>query len=87
MAPSVADVPPLDTYQAVVAAYSDFLIVAIHNILFERQIYPPESFIRARKYNYAVRQNRHPKVCKWITDAVAAVEREMLRVRLLRTSI
>lgn len=76
------DAPVLDTYQAVVAAYRDFLTVAIHTILYERNIYPAESFLKARKYNHPVRQNRHPKVCKWIQDAVAAVEVEMLKVLL-----
>lgn len=75
-----SEAPVLDTYHAVVAAYSDFLIVSIHTILYERQIYPHASFIKARKYNYPVRQSRHPKVCKWIMDAVAAVEVEMLKV-------
>ena len=71
----------LDTYQAVVSAYGDFLTVAIHTILYERNIYPQTSFIKAKKYNFPVRQNRHPKVCKWIQDAVAAVTVEMLKVR------
>ena len=75
-----AEAPVLNTYNAVVLAFSDFLTVAIHTILFERNIYPRESFITARKFNCAVKQNRHPKVCKWIQDAVAAVEVEMLKV-------
>lgn len=80
MAPYNSDAPVLDTYQAVVSAYSDFLTVAIHTILYERNIYPQTTFLKARKYNYPVRQSRHPKVCKWIQDAVAAVEAEMLKV-------
>ena len=78
-----SEAPVLDTYHAVVSAYSDFLTVAIHTILYERNIYPQTSFIKARKYNYPVRQSRHPKLCKWITDAVASVEVEMLKVRSL----
>ena len=80
MATHHSDLPVLDTYQAVVAAFSEFLIVAIHTIIYERNIYPQASFISARKYNYPVKQNRHPKVCQWIQDAVAAVEVEMLKV-------
>lgn len=78
--PYNSEAPVLDTYYAVVAAYRDFLTVAIHTILYERNIYPQASFIRARKYNYPVRQSRHPRVCKWVMDAVAAVEAEMLKV-------
>ncbi len=70
----------LNTYQAIVSTFSDFLTVAIHTILYERNIYPSTSFLSARKYNYPVRQNRHPKVCKWVQDAVAAVEAEILKV-------
>jgi len=77
-----SDFPVLDTYQAVVSAFSDFLTVAIHTILYERNIYPQTSFISARKYNYPVKQSRHPKVCKWVQDAVAAVEVEMLKVNV-----
>ena len=76
-----SEAPVLDTYQAVVSAYSEFLTVAIHTILYERNIYPQTSFIKARKYNYPVRQSRHPRLCKWIMDAVAAVETEMLKVK------
>ena len=77
-----SEFPVLDTYQSVVSAFSEFLTVTIHTILYERNIYPQASFISARKYNYPVKQSRHPKVCMWIQDAVAAVEVEMLKVRL-----
>ena len=87
MAAYSTEAPLLDTYQAVVSAYSDFLIVAIHTILYERNIYPQTSFIKARKYNYPVRQSRHPKLCKWIMDAVAAVEVEMLKVKMALISV
>ena len=80
MAPYNSEAPVLDTYQAVVSAYCDFLTVAIHTILYERNIYLQTSFLKARKYNYPVRQSRHPKVCKWIQDAVVAVAGEMLKV-------
>jgi len=62
-----------------IRTFTDFLTVAIHTILYERNIYPRTSFLSARKYNFSVRQSRHPKVCKWITDAVSAVETELLK--------
>lgn len=80
MASYNSEAPVLDTYHAVVRAYSDFLTVAVHTILYERNLYPQGSFIKARKYDYPVRQSRHPKLCKWVMDAVAAVEVEMLKV-------
>ena len=82
-----SDAPVLDNYHAVVSAFSDFLTVAIHTILYERNIYPHSSFLAARKFNCPVRQSRHPKVCQWIQDAVAAVEAEMLKVRTLNRYI
>lgn len=72
--------PVLDTYAALVSTFGTFLTVAIHTILFERSIYPETTFLTARKYNFPVRQNRHPKVCSWINDAVTAVETELLKV-------
>lgn len=77
----------LNTLQDVVSSFCEFLTVAIHTILFEREIYPRSSFISARKYNFAVRQNRHPNVCQWIQDAVAAVESEVLNGNVDRIAL
>jgi len=68
----------INSYATLISVFCDFLTVATHTILFERHIYPPDSFLSTRKYNYAVRQCRHPKVCQWVTDAIAAVETELL---------
>lgn len=67
------------TFRTLVAVFTDFLTVAIHTILYERAIYPQTSFISAWKYNFSVRQNRHPKVCEWVNDAIGAVEAELLK--------
>jgi mitotic spindle assembly checkpoint protein MAD2B len=69
----------LNTYHSLLTAFTDFLIVAIHTILYERGLYPPETFLLTRAYNFPVRQNRHPLVCKWIQDAVSAVHDQMLK--------
>ncbi|KAK6440274.1 hypothetical protein LTR95_003506 [Oleoguttula sp. CCFEE 5521] len=70
------------TFRTLITAFTDFLTVSIHIILWERSIYPRTSFLSARKYNFPVKQNRHPKVCEWITDAVTAVEVELLKSRV-----
>lgn len=70
----------LEHYLSLVNSFTDFLTVATHTILYERGIYPRESFMSARKYNYAVKQNRHPAVCKFVDDAIAAVRTELLKV-------
>ncbi|KAI4145487.1 MAG: hypothetical protein LQ340_006261, partial [Diploschistes diacapsis] len=69
----------LENYISVVGSFVEFLTVAVHLILYERNVYPRESFMSARKYNYPVQQSRHPAICKWIDDAVAAVRSEMLK--------
>lgn len=75
------------TYASLVAQFTTFLTVAIHTILHERAIYPRSSFLAARKYNFPVRQSRHPKVCQWIADAVTAVEAELLRGTVARVAV
>ena len=75
------------TFRAFVTSFTNFLTVAIHTILYERSIYPQTSFLSARKYNFAVRQNRHPKVCEWINDAVTAVETELLKGTVARVAV
>ncbi len=75
------------TYRLLVTSFTDFLTVATHIILYERQIYPQTSFLSARKYNFTVRQNRHPKVCEWINDAIAAVEAELLKGTVAQVAV
>jgi len=75
------------TFRTLVTTFATFLTVAIHTILYERDIYPRTSFLSARKYNFAVRQSRHPRVCKWITDAVSAVEAELLKGAVERVAV
>ncbi|EWC47968.1 hypothetical protein DRE_02850 [Drechslerella stenobrocha 248] len=69
----------IDNYANLVTAFSDLLLVSIHTILYEREIYPASLFIPARKYNHPVRQARHPRVCQWIQDAVNACAEELLK--------
>ncbi|KFY86032.1 hypothetical protein V500_07922 [Pseudogymnoascus sp. VKM F-4518 (FW-2643)] len=85
-APPPPPVPILNTYTSLLRTLSSFLIVAIHTLLYERALYPATSFISARAYNYPVRQSRHPKVCEWVSDAVAAVEKEMAEGRVDKIS-
>lgn len=69
----------LNNYPSLITTFTDFLVVAIHTILYERGLYPQETFLLTRAYNFPVRQNRHPLVCKWITDAVTAIHAQLLR--------
>jgi len=67
--------------------FIDFLIVAVHQILSLRQIYPQTTFIRARKYNLPVDQSRHPGVCRWILSTVESVERAIQSGTVKRIAI
>ncbi|KAI1973126.1 hypothetical protein LOZ53_004149 [Ophidiomyces ophidiicola] len=68
-----------DTYARLVSAFSSFLAVCMHQILYLRAVYPQNAFLPVRQYNHAVRQSRHPRVCTWINDACNSVEAELLK--------
>jgi mitotic spindle assembly checkpoint protein MAD2B len=59
-------------------SFTHFLTVAIHNVLFYRNLYPPTTFLTTRAYNLAVHQSRHPAVCNWIRDAVDAIRAQLV---------
>ncbi|EED18182.1 mitotic spindle checkpoint protein (Mad2B), putative [Talaromyces stipitatus ATCC 10500] len=68
-----------NTQAAIAASFTNFLGVAMHQILFLRSVYPRATFLPVRAYNYPVRQSRHPKVCDYISDVALAVESEILK--------
>ncbi|KAF8481437.1 DNA-binding protein [Gautieria morchelliformis] len=59
-------------------AIVDFLEVAIHNILYVRQIYPVDLFSRRKKYDTPVWRSRHPELNEYISGAVKAVGEELI---------
>lgn len=69
---------PLPAALALVHAFSSFLAVAVHGLLYSRRLYPRETFLSRRAFNVAVHQSRHPDVVKWVQDAVEAVRDELL---------
>ncbi|EHK17914.1 uncharacterized protein TRIVIDRAFT_194423 [Trichoderma virens Gv29-8] len=64
---------PQHAANPLLASFTSFLTIAIHSLLYHRRLYPETSFLAARAYNLPVRQSRHPGLCAWISDAVAAV--------------
>jgi mitotic spindle assembly checkpoint protein MAD2B len=82
---SMEDLPPksktvsnvLHTHNQLLDALTSFLTVTTHHILYLRRLYPPNSFLSTRAYNYSVRQNRHPRVCAWVNDAMAAIRGQL----------
>lgn len=54
--------------------------VAIHTILYVRQIYPADLFVRRKKYETPVYQSRHPGLNEYIAGAVKAIGDELVLV-------
>lgn len=48
--------------------FSEFLEVAIHSILYNRELYPAGVFERRKKYNVPVQICVHPEVNQYITQ-------------------
>ncbi|AEO66339.1 uncharacterized protein THITE_2016423, partial [Thermothielavioides terrestris NRRL 8126] len=78
---------PLDHGHILLTSFNSFLTVAIHNILYYRDIYPRSTFLSTKAYNLPVHQNRHPKVCAWIRDAVDAVAAQLSTGHVSRIAI
>ncbi|CUA75748.1 mitotic spindle assembly checkpoint protein MAD2B [Rhizoctonia solani] len=80
--PTAVDRLPNDkglTFNQTVREIVEFckLEVAIHTILFIRGVYPPDLFIRRRKWDAPVYQSRHPALNEYIAGAVGAVRDEL----------
>ncbi|KAF8203091.1 DNA-binding protein [Pholiota molesta] len=66
------------TFNQTVHAITEFIEVAIHTILYVRQIYPAEIFVRRKKYDTPVFQSRHPSLNEYISGAVKAIGDELV---------
>lgn len=75
------------TYLETIDAFASFLTAYTHTLLYVRALYPKTSFVNTRFHNASVHQSRHPLVCEWIRDAVAAVHEELLRGTVSRIGI
>ncbi|KAF2735469.1 DNA-binding protein [Polyplosphaeria fusca] len=75
------------TYLDHLSHFASFLTAYVHTILYLRTLYPRTSFATSRFHNTPVHQSRHPLVCEWISDAVAAVRDELLKGTVARLAI
>jgi hypothetical protein len=64
----------LESY-AVLDTFTDLLIVVIHQILHNRNIYPPTTFTTTQKYSPPVQQSRHLGLCRYINHVTSATVR------------
>jgi mitotic spindle assembly checkpoint protein MAD2B len=78
---------PLPEAYTLLTSFNSFLTIAIHNILYYRNIYPSETFLAAKAFNLPVHQSRHPKVCTWIKDAVDHVATELAQGSVERVAV
>ncbi|KAM0253610.1 hypothetical protein ACHAQJ_007185 [Trichoderma viride] len=68
---------PLLAATPLLSNFTSFLTIAIHSLLYHRNLYPATSFLTARAFNLPVHQSRHPAVCAWINDAVSAISNQL----------
>ncbi|KAL6799826.1 DNA-binding protein [Trichoderma sp. SZMC 28012] len=68
---------PSHTANPLLSSFTSFLTIAIHSLLYHRTLYPSTSFLATRAYNLPVHQSRHPGLCTWISDAVAAIAAQL----------
>ncbi|KAJ7786521.1 DNA-binding protein [Mycena metata] len=73
----MANSQPL-TFNQAVRGITEFIEVAIHTIIYVRQIYPADLFIRRKKYDTPVFQSRHPALNDYISGAVKAIGEQLL---------
>ncbi|KAF9535644.1 DNA-binding protein [Crepidotus variabilis] len=66
------------SFNELVNAIVEFIEVAIHTILYVRQVYPAEIFVRRKKYDTPVFQSRHPALNEYISGAIKAVGDELM---------
>ncbi|GAA5854513.1 hypothetical protein JCM8547_004870 [Rhodosporidiobolus lusitaniae] len=62
----------------------DFLEVALHSLLYIRQVYPPQLFSKAQKYNIEVWHSRHPALTEYIGRIVQCIDEEMQKGTIKR---
>lgn len=58
----------------------DFLNVAIHQILFLRDIYPEEVFASAKQYGVPVKMSRHPELNQYIAESLILTRDWIMKV-------
>ncbi|KAL1697600.1 mitotic spindle checkpoint HORMA domain-containing protein [Schizophyllum commune] len=75
----MSESPATLTFNQTVKGICEFLEVAIHTILYVRQIYPADLFVRRKKYDTPVFQSRHPGLNEYISGAVKAVGEELVQ--------
>jgi mitotic spindle assembly checkpoint protein MAD2B len=61
----------------------DFLEVAVHNVLYIRNIYPESIFVRRKKYGVPVQMSTHPYLNEYISECLKTIK-ELLKKNEVR---
>ncbi|CAD6446347.1 a8e2384b-11ff-422f-ba91-46e6e07c10b3 [Sclerotinia trifoliorum] len=65
--------PPLSTPHSLHTHLLSFLTLSIHTILHARGLYPKNTFLLTRAFNFPVPQNRHPQLCTYINNCITSL--------------
>ena len=65
--------PVISSKEDLVDELMSFTEAAIHNILYIREVYPPNLFSKARIYNVPVWKARHPQLTGYIRTVIEAI--------------
>ncbi|KAJ3465977.1 hypothetical protein MRS44_006635 [Fusarium solani] len=81
--------PSIPSSQAanLLSSFTTFLTLTLHTLLYHRALYPAATFLTARALNLPVHQSRHPGLCTWINDSVAAVSAQLRKGTVRRIAI
>ena len=60
----------------------EFLNVAIHQVLYLRDIYPEEVFASAKQYGVAVKMSRHPDLNLYIAESLTSARQWIRNVSI-----
>jgi len=69
---------PTLSFNQTVKGITEFIEVAIHTILYVRQVYPADLFVRRKKYDTPVFQSRHPALNEYVSGAIKAIGEEVI---------
>lgn len=66
---------------------SEFLELAVHNILYQKKLYPDSIFVPKRKYGIVVHQCIHPDVNSYINNCLKAANYHLKKNQLKNFSV
>ena len=70
-----------------ISSFTTFLTLTIHTLLYHRGLYPATTFLTTRALNLPVHQSRHPGLCTWINDAIAALSAQLRKGTVKRVAV